>query len=189
MRGRIAVLLCALWTGAPLLAQEDPMVMQRCVWACLANNGPNTNPAYHACVQRVCVEGAKPTSSVPQKGAAWGAGALDGGRTRYAGIDTPNGLRGLYYFCNRSGRSELMIAGVPPRASSYEIEVGGKRFAFRFAPTKNGVAATVPAGHAVFSALRGGSAVKISQQGGPERIGLKLAGSSGALGAAMGGCR
>ena len=58
-----AGLATALVLGGPALAQ-DPMETQRCVWRCLSEFGPNTNPAYHQCVASRCTapEPAAPAS-------------------------------------------------------------------------------------------------------------------------------
>ena len=51
---RVAVgLAVALVLTGPALAQ-NPMETQRCVWRCLSEFGPNTNPAYHHCVAQRC---------------------------------------------------------------------------------------------------------------------------------------
>jgi hypothetical protein len=45
--------------GASAAAQDD-MELQRCIWRCLAEFGPNTNPAYHQCVADVCTPESAP---------------------------------------------------------------------------------------------------------------------------------
>lgn len=50
------VVAIALAQTAPALAQSgDEMELQRCVWACLARSSGNEDPAYHACVENVCL--------------------------------------------------------------------------------------------------------------------------------------
>ncbi|MGC3939168.1 hypothetical protein ACOTTU_15300 [Roseobacter sp. EG26] len=48
-------------------AAEDPMELQRCIWRCLASNGPATNPAYHRCVDQLCIAAtpAPPAQTTP----------------------------------------------------------------------------------------------------------------------------
>lgn len=36
-------------------ADADPMEQQRCIWRCLADAKGNTDPRYHACVERLCI--------------------------------------------------------------------------------------------------------------------------------------
>ncbi|MGI1663300.1 hypothetical protein ACRDNQ_13750 [Palleronia sp. KMU-117] len=57
---RALLLLAALVAGTSAQAQEeDPeMVLQRCVWSCLANSKGADDPAYRACVDAVCVPAA-----------------------------------------------------------------------------------------------------------------------------------
>ncbi|WP_265516495.1 peptidoglycan-binding domain-containing protein [Nitratireductor luteus] len=47
----------------PVGAQsDDGMKLQRCVWACLARSSGNEDPAYHTCVENVCVARTPPAS-------------------------------------------------------------------------------------------------------------------------------
>ena len=119
-----AGLALALLPGG--LAAQDPMAQQRCVWACLADHGPNTTPAYHACVVAKCTGTANlDDSPVPVPGAdptdAWGfitglvAQSLDvwpGDASPYFFVDhaDPNTAvhaLGMHYFEGRSGGNAI----------------------------------------------------------------------------------
>lgn len=55
------------------------MELQRCVWRCLAGSSGAQDPAYHACVERVCTPKERPISSPP--------GSAAGGTARPSGAD------------------------------------------------------------------------------------------------------
>ncbi|WP_136443655.1 hypothetical protein [Pacificoceanicola onchidii] len=185
---RTAFVFMSLLIAAPLQAEEDPMAMQRCVWACLANFGPADNPAYAQCVAEHCSDIGAEAPEI-----AWENGALKNG-TRYAGVNTPDGSRGLYYFCNKTGRSDLMIAGVPEVAGSWSLafgegeETSNTHMGWHFTPVRNGVAVSVPSDHAVFTQLRSRAEVAIADEGGATRFTLPLRGSTAALLRTLAGC-
>lgn len=57
----------AIWCAGPVLAQrDDGMETQRCVWRCLANSSGNQDPAYQACVDRVCIPKQRSISPPPR---------------------------------------------------------------------------------------------------------------------------
>ncbi|WP_099557381.1 hypothetical protein [Hartmannibacter diazotrophicus] len=65
---RIIVLVLAILgaISVPAHAEDDPMEVQRCVWRCLANSRGADDPAYHACVDRMCSDGpAEPRAQAP----------------------------------------------------------------------------------------------------------------------------
>lgn len=166
-------------------AQDDPMAVQRCVWSCLANNGPASNPAYEQCVVKHC--GFEDSGS---GSGGWESGSIDGGRTRYAGVDTTDERYGVYYFCDRAGRSELMIAGVDGPAGAWALVIDGETYAFNFGLRSNGVSTTIARNDGVLSALRRGTTVALSGPGLPDNdTAMALRGSSKALGAALSWCR
>ena len=187
-RAAFTSLLLALPIGAT--AQEDPMELQRCVWMCLSQFGPADNPAYDQCVTDVCVAEApvaRQSRPTPDRGAGWTYGTLNDG-TRYAGIDSRNGRRGVYYFCDGAGRSDLMIAGVPERAGAWALVIDGMTYSFAFTPTDNGITTTVRRNDPVLRALRSGSTVSLVGAGGSGPT-LTLTGSKVALGRTRRACR
>jgi hypothetical protein len=166
-------------------ADDDPMAVQRCVWSCLANNGPASNPAYEQCVVTHCgFEGQKKAASV-----GWTSGAIDGGVTRFAGVDTADERYGVYYFCDRAGRSELMIAGVDGPAGAWALVIDGETYAFRFDLRSNGVSTAIARNDGVLSALRRGTTVALSGPGLPDNdTAMPLTGSSRAISTALKWC-
>lgn len=67
--GRLVLLATAIaiLDVAPVFAQTDgKMEVQRCVWSCLARSSGNQDPAYHACVEKVCSPKQRPASSRPR---------------------------------------------------------------------------------------------------------------------------
>lgn len=70
MRAALAVaILCVGFIGPA--AQAEDMDLQRCIWRCLAANGPATNPAYHQCVDRVCVARQHAPAAAPPQTTPW----------------------------------------------------------------------------------------------------------------------
>ena len=182
------VALGALTVG-PALAEDDPMEVQRCVWSCLSNYGPADSPAYEQCVLDHC-SGFDGGGQTPNAPAGWQSGRVDGGRTAYAGVDTPDGSKGVYYFCDRAGRSELMIAGVPGVAGAWALVIDGQTYAFAFQPRPNGVSTAIRPSDGVLSALRGGSRVALSGPGLPDNdTSMALKGSSRAISQTLSFCR
>ncbi|MDZ4790841.1 MAG: hypothetical protein SGJ17_06450 [Hyphomicrobiales bacterium] len=63
MRIIVALVLLAC-TSIPAAVEEDYMEVQRCVWRCLAGSKGADDPAYNACVERLC-------SGNPSKSEEW----------------------------------------------------------------------------------------------------------------------
>lgn len=184
MLSTLLPVLFLFWTAAG--AAEDEMELQRCVWSCLSAHGPNTNPEYHACVAEHCTKGDKPAANVPE----WSSGSIEGGRTHYAGVDNAAGDLGLYYFCNRNGRSELVLVGVEGPAATLALEADGRRFPLSFSRTSDRLVAPVLPDAHVLSALRAGTMVKIVRTSDDAPIAqLRLDGSSRAIRRASRQCR
>ena len=60
----ILAVATASLASAPAFAQaNDEMELQRCSWRCLAQSSGNDDPAYHACVDRVCLAADGPAAS------------------------------------------------------------------------------------------------------------------------------
>lgn len=58
-----AAAIAILYAGPVFAQRDDGMEMQRCVWSCLARSSGNQDPAYQACVERVCTPKQRPISS------------------------------------------------------------------------------------------------------------------------------
>lgn len=188
MRFCLVSILVWLFGAACAMAQSDPMETQRCVWSCLSNFGPASNPAYEQCVIDHCGFDDQPANSAAPSG--WQAGRIDGGRTAYAGVDTPDGGKGVYYFCDKAGRSELMIAGVGGPAGAWALVIDGATYSFRFKVRRNGVSTTIRPGDSVLGALSGGSRVALSGPGLPNNdVSMGLSGSSRAISQTLAFCR
>jgi hypothetical protein len=107
----LAVALVAATTAQA--QEEDPeMVLQRCVWSCLANSKGADDPAYQACVDAICVPTSKgqPASSAGPASSPATSGVLPaaiqefadenirfckevGGTPNFSGIDMPGAGR------------------------------------------------------------------------------------------------
>jgi hypothetical protein len=88
MRTTLIPVLLALLAGP---SAADEMALQRCVWACLAQFGPNTNPAYHQCVSARCTPASAPVATIPAVPAGpsnWGD--LDGLIRQTLGVSGAN---------------------------------------------------------------------------------------------------
>ncbi|MFZ5963761.1 hypothetical protein ACOXXX_12470 [Thalassococcus sp. BH17M4-6] len=183
-----AVLLVLI--GLPAAAQQDPMEVQRCVWSCLANHGPNTNPAYHQCVERVCV----PMQQQQQAPAAqadarerWIAARTSAG-VGYAGVDGRRDGTGLYYFCGQ-GQSFLRVVGIDGGERGMIIDVDGRQFPLSFRPNARNQPESTLAPHApVMQALQSGNRVKVLSYELGAIVDAPLRGSSRALAQVISGC-
>ncbi|NVK61223.1 MAG: hypothetical protein HWE37_14270 [Rhodobacteraceae bacterium] len=192
--GISALVLALVPLTGPLAAQDDPMALQRCVWSCLANFGPNTNPAYHACVERVCSGlsegeggggGQQQAQGDPTRG--WVTGRTGSG-VGYAGVDGVRGKTGLYYFCGR-GQSFLRVIGIDGGERGMIVEVDGQQFPLRFSPNgQNQPESTLAYSDPVIQALQGGSRVRVLTYDGPVVVDAPLSGSSRALAQVISSC-
>lgn len=188
MRVLTTILALEFFNPGAAMAQEDPMEVQRCVWSCLSNFGPADNPAYEQCVVDHC--GFDEASDQAATPTGWQSGRIDNGRTAYAGVDTPDGGKGVYYFCDRAGRSELMIAGVSGPAGAWALVIDGQTYAFNFAVRANGVSTRIDPGDDVLGALSRGSRVALSGPGLPDNdTSMGLSGSSRAISQTLSFCR
>jgi hypothetical protein len=173
----------------PAHAQGAGEQMQLCVNQCLYHFGPASNPRYHACVAEQC-EGTGPApqrqqpAQPPRQGAAWTTGAVDGGRTHYARVQS--GRLALSYMCQRGSEGLIAVEGMAGSPGSLALRIDGKRVAQPFA-TSGGMRATQAArGSALLAGLLGGSRVELSDDRG--RGSLPLAGSGRAIRTAMAAC-
>ncbi len=109
-----AGLAVALVLSGPALAQ-DPMETQRCVWRCLSEFGPNTNPAYHQCVAAQCTAPApaSPWAFIdPLLAQALSIQPGDFGTTLFPDHADPNVAEyalAVHYSPNRAGGNSISI--------------------------------------------------------------------------------
>lgn len=195
----IRIVIAALLAvhAIPAAAQIEVDETQRCVWGCLANFGPATNPAYHQCVEDHCVGDPAPKSNSTSNSSGgrgpsttWRSGTIDDGRTVYAGVDNKAGTLGLYYFCDRAGRSEILLAGLHGPAARMVLAIDGNRFPMRFQMNGNDdhfrrVSPNAP----VMAALKSGKRVRVRNESVAVAMRLRLKGSSQAIERAVRQCR
>ena len=207
---RIVLATALAMTGAPEAARAqagDPMEEQRCVWRCLADHGPATSPAYNQCVAAQCM-GQPPAGGQGQNqsqgqarsqpgiaaqgkaGAGWKGGRIEGGRTAWAGAEMPGGAPGIYYYCDRAGRSALAVAGVRGPGSALRLSVDGRAYGLRFSQVGTSqYAAPVAPADPVLAALQHGNGVALRDGSGRTALQIPLRGSGKAVGAALSFCR
>lgn len=167
--------------GSPALAQvDDPQI---CVNQCLYHNGPASNPAYHACVERMCsgdsAEAAPREEPAPSR---WRTESVPGAHA--AVIDM--GGRSLNYMCQRGGPALIGVSGLGGAADGTRISVDGRAFALPFV-ARNGILYTAAdAGSPLVAALMSGSGVEVVSGG---RSGtFSLAGSRAAIARTAAAC-
>lgn len=179
---RIATFVLGLaLAGGPVFAQDDEMAMQNCIRTCLDND----DPAISECLMRHCVY----LKLKPKKIVGWRSGFINGDTGRYAGTNTADDRYGLYFICDRAGRTELNIAGVNGPAGAWALVIDGETYAFTFVPWTSGVSTVIARDDAVLSALMRGSTVALSGPGLPDtETSMSLQGASLMLAMAMKGC-
>ncbi|MEM7319860.1 MAG: hypothetical protein AAF408_12655, partial [Pseudomonadota bacterium] len=126
----IAFLAVALFSAPTALAQnQDPMALQRCIWACLADFPGSDNPLYHQCVQQRCSDGFAPAPAQQP----WTFGLAADDRTYFAGVALQDGSgRGPYYMCTPDGDSYFMLYGMPNPPGQFRIRIEGADYWFFF---------------------------------------------------------
>jgi len=178
---------------AGAMSEEE---LQRCVWGCLANFGPNTNPAYHTCVKDKCVaEDSEPGGTAGTSGSAtpttsrrWSSGTTHDGSAYYAGFVEDESY-GFYFLCDRRGRSELTLTGLQGPGAAMSIVVDGVDFAKQFEKGSGGHTVPLSPGDPLFAALSRGARVEVRNPSGVTVMRYGLSGSSKALTAAVRNCR
>lgn len=191
--------LAAVWVALPAKAQVSESerlaaeAEQRCVWSCLANYGPASNPAYHDCVERMCLA---PTPQPQSRGGQQSRGPA-APATGWTNAATPNGAahsavinaggKSLHYICQRGGKGLIAIDGLGGPANGVGLRVDNQRFALPFV-MQNGILYTAAdPGLALMRALMAGNTVEITGSRG-QKAGFPLRGSSAAIRKAMAGC-
>lgn len=174
------------------------MEMQRCVWRCLEGRGAD-DPAYHACVDRVCTGQAAATPDRQKRAArpgrqssdptrVWQTGSRDG--ARYAGIDAPGraGEAGLYYTCY-DGRGSLMVLGLGKNVERLRLVIDRRPFEVNLRRKVDGnPARNLKTGSRLMRALQSGERLVVRRPNGTMIWRLSLDGSSRALSRASRNC-
>jgi|GEM_PF-3139471 len=189
----LATPLVLLAAPAGAMSEEE---LQRCVWGCLANFGPNTNPAYHACVKDNCVADGSASGepagtsgpATPTISKRWSSGSTHDGSAYYAGFVEDESY-GFYYLCDRRGRSELTLTGLQGPGATMSIVVDGVDFPKHFDKGSGGHTVPLSPDDPLFAALGRGTLVEVRNPSGTKVLRYGLAGSSKALTAAVGNCR
>ena len=193
--------LAFIGISLPAVAQEDPMDLQRCIWRCLADHGPASDPAYHACVEQYCHESVPPAAQQPAPQQApvaqpvvdtvpWQSGVQVDGQTAYAGRDLASGQGGFYYLCNRHGTSSLGLWGVTGESATLRLDIDGRVYDLWFQRSaQNWFFATAPQGAPVLAALYGGRTLTVRNSANQPLMELGLTNAPRALSTAFSNCR
>ncbi|MBK1636606.1 hypothetical protein [Rhodovulum adriaticum] len=178
-RHMICVALVLAGTGPAAGQQADPMEMQRCVWRCLNQFGPASNPAYHDCVQRVCV---------PDR-PRWSGGQIRDGSGEYAAVGTADGRFQLYYLCGRAGQSALVLSGLEGPSAVLSLVVDGRPYDLSFEGEGGAHAVGVPPGSPILSAMATGQTLTVRNVAGYTVATFGLDGAGAEISAAQARCR
>lgn len=194
MRAILSILVTGLMLGAiPVAAQQDdPMALQRCIWACLANSPGAASPEYNACVARQCSYIGSPAEPEPDPGAAslWRSGIASDGRTRFAGIDRSGGQPGgLFYMCDRAGQSYLALIGVGSPPGLYRVTVGAVELPVPFDRRRQELTVDVVPGGQLMNVLSGRGWAVIKDPAGKVVGAHSLTGADAALRRTLAACR
>jgi len=184
--------LLAVLLASGTVAQEGPeWDLQRCIWACLAEFGPNTNPAYHACVDRRCatLEDRLEASRQPVPATPWAFGRTADGSGEFAGATAEDGQVALYYMCSRDGRSLLVLSGLEGPSATMQLVIDGQAHAVPFAGNDGFYVADAQRGSALLEALGRGRLLDVLNAGNLPVARFGLAGAAQAISGAMARCR
>lgn len=154
--------------------QENPMEMQRCIWACLANSPGAASAQYNQCVQARCIE----QPSVPSA-TDWRAGLTRDGSHRFAGIDAEQGY-GFYYFCNAQERYFALV-GLPMDAGQFRLVIENTAYQVPFDRRRGDLSVDLPANSVLGQAMQAGGMMDIQSLSGEFLIRFSLRGATAAL--------
>lgn len=183
MRRGLAAFAGLVLGTAPLMAQQDdPMAMQRCIWACLANSPGAASAEYNACVDRQCSDIGGAQADDPPPVSQWQSGVASDGRTRFAGVARSGGHRGgLYYMCDAQGQSYLALIGVEGPPGTYRVRVGRADLPVPFDRRRVELSVDVVPGGQVMRALEGPGMGTILDPSGRVVFAQSLTGGAAAL--------
>ncbi|MCC1493606.1 hypothetical protein [Cognatishimia sp. F0-27] len=193
LRMGIAV-LAALIVGMPQQARaqdDDGMAFQRCIWRCLASNGPADNPQYERCVARICTEGGiaqVPLPNARSPGDRWYGHVLRDG-TAYAGVHATDGSHAFYFTCDASGKRTWRIVGTEMPEGDWDLFADRVTRTLRFQKDGEDLVAPVAGDDALLAALKKGSVMTFGHVDMPEHPIAPLRGSSKAISAAEARCQ
>jgi len=160
------------------------MVMQRCVWSCLANNPPATNPAYHACVDRACTPENLYGRPAPSD---WLSGTATDGVHRFAMTQAEQGMA-FTYFC-MPGQSYFVLGGVPVPPGQYRMLIGQTDYIVTLDMSRGVLSATIPPDNVFMTAVRnGGDWLTIREMQGAYLLRFSLRGADTHIAQALAGC-
>lgn len=167
--------------AAPALAQQDPMALQRCIWACLSQSPGAASPQYNQCVAQRCTPMAQPRVS------AWSSGVATDGVHRFATTQAEQGMA-FTYFCT-PGRSYFVLADVPVPPNNYRFLIGQTDYVVTLAGAPGQLSVSLPFDHAFTQAIRhGGDMLSIRDMQGLPVVRFSLRGADQHIGQAGTAC-
>lgn len=184
MKALVLAACLAVLSVGPLIAQSDPMEMQRCVWRCLANSSGASDPRYHMCVEAVCSRIGEPQVQVPQvpNAQSWVAGTATDGVTRYAGILGAEGAaQGLYYMCTFRGQSYLALFGFEGPGATLQVQVDGVAYAVNFHRNRGELTFDIPGNSPFLDNLPRGQRLRVVTGAGNLLLDVPLSGAWAAI--------
>lgn len=184
---RILAVLVLLWPGIGV-AQDDPMALQRCVWACLADSPGAASLQYNQCVDTRCV--AQPqlqtTPSLPTFRSDWRGGLASNGVHHYAGTQAEQGYA-FNYFCTPT-ESFFVLGDLPIEAGQYRLLIGSVEYLVPFDRKRGALSVDIPPGSAFMQAVQRGQMLTVQDMNRRHVIRFSLAGAQNALSTAVGQC-
>lgn len=178
-------LLCMTLVPAAAAAQaipEDPMEVQRCIWACQANTPGADSAEYHACVAERC--NGTPAGDPALPAPAWTQGAGDTPGWSYAAVTDPDTGIGLQVICGPGGQRSLWLTGAEGPDATLTLMVGGSPVPRRFLDRGGAAEADPPPDAAEIAALAASAELAVYNEAGHPLLGLRMNGAAAALAAA-----
>ena len=185
MRTLVLILVFLVGAVRTAAAQDDPMVLQRCIWSCLANSPGASSPQYNLCVEERCVESQQqPASAAPSD---WHAGIASDGLHRFATTPAEQGYA-FTYFCS-PGQSYFVLDSLPNPAGQYRLIIGTIEYLVPFDRVRGALSVNIPPASPFMDGVRRGGdwlTVQTMQRGHVIRFSLR--GADTAIGDAIEAC-
>ncbi len=125
------------------------MVLQRCIWSCLAHSPGAASPQYEQCVTARCTDALL-------YGHQWTSGIASDGVHRFATTQAEQGMA-FTYFCTPT-LSYFVLADVPVPAAAYRFLIGQTDYVVTLQGAPGQLTLTVPHDHVFTQAVRRGGA-------------------------------
>ena len=183
----MGLIVVAIWPGWAA-AQDDPMVLQRCIWSCLANSPGAESLQYNQCVESRCVAAPVQQSAptLPDLRSDWHIGRASNGVHFYAGTQAEQGYA-FNYFCTPT-ESFFVLDSLPIPEGQYRLIIGAVEYLVPFNRARGALTVDIPPGSPFMQAVQRGQMLTVQDMNRQHVIRFSLLGAAAALDTATGNC-